>query len=1055
MVRIAHTADIHWRGLSRHDEYREVFTTFLKDCKKNNVDHIFIGGDLFHTKTTGISPEYIEQMTWWLDAMAEVAHVHLTLGNHDGNLVNLSRQDAVSPIVSALNNPRVHLYKKSGVYEFHPGFNWCVYSLFDEEGWKDVKPEPGKINIACYHGPVHGSVTETGWELDDAQIKVEFFESYPYAFLGDIHQMQFLGYRDTVEGENKPWIAYPGTPIQQNYAEEVDRGYLFWTITSDIDWDVKFKKLPNPKPYVTLMWSGSLEELLKSSKKYPEGTRFRVRSSEDLGQKDFKVISEALKSSKLATEVTFKSDFIVDRSVVKAGTVTIGKSDLRSSDVLLKLIKDYYSSTQISKDSWTSISEQVKSYLSIAAANEETTRNSKWSLRYLEFDNMFAYGEGNAINFDKLSGIIGVFGPNRIGKSSIVGTLMYSLFNTTDRGPMKNIHVCNVRKPYCSSKVIINHNGIDYVIERQTTKSENKKGIINAATALNVFKIRDDGEADDLAGEQRTDTEKVIRSLIGSQEDFTMTSLAAQGETNQFISQGSTKRRAILSRFLDLDIFDRMHEIANRELSGLKAQLKNFPERDWNEVIQLGNKAIEKVDDEIKQLNQKIKEKQFKLSQFQTELSKHKDVTPVTKSQVESFAKMVELLEQRCKSCTQTIEKLGQEIKECEKKIETIKEVKSDNNLTDLKARHSAYLSLESSITSLKHSYEKESTLLKNQQKSLKILDEVPCGDDYPSCKFIKDAHINKGKTSEQEEKVSFVQQKLLEASKALDELEKENILARLEKLERLIDLESKLLLEMSRKETELAKAKSTCDSQVIDLKSSKERLVHLEEALKNEENAEAVSIKTEIENISRDIDDLTSLKISAATNKGKLTATLEKTCEEKESRDNLLEKMKAHEIVASAFSKKGIPLIITKSQFPVINSEISKILQGIVDFTIELENDESTDSSEIYINYGDSRRVIELCSGMEKTIASLAVRVAMINTTTLPKSDFFIVDEGFGTLDDAGVEACNRLLTSLKKYFRSIIVITHVDGVKDIVDHVFEITKNEKDSKVLYGVDE
>ena len=130
-MRVAHTADIHIRSLSRHDEYREVFTAFVDDCKKNKVDHIFIGGDIFHTKTSGISPEYIDFLTWWLNAMAEVAPIHLTLGNHDGNLVNQSRQDAVSPIVTAMNNPRVHLYKKSGVYEFHPGFNWCVYSLFN------------------------------------------------------------------------------------------------------------------------------------------------------------------------------------------------------------------------------------------------------------------------------------------------------------------------------------------------------------------------------------------------------------------------------------------------------------------------------------------------------------------------------------------------------------------------------------------------------------------------------------------------------------------------------------------------------------------------------------------------------------------------------------------------------------------------------------------------------------------------------------------------------------------------------------------------------------
>jgi exonuclease SbcC len=70
---------------------------------------------------------------------------------------------------------------------------------------------------------------------------------------------------------------------------------------------------------------------------------------------------------------------------------------------------------------------------------------------------------------------------------------------------------------------------------------------------------------------------------------------------------------------------------------------------------------------------------------------------------------------------------------------------------------------------------------------------------------------------------------------------------------------------------------------------------------------------------------------------------------------------------------------------------------------------------------------------------------------SSLPRPDMLFIDEGFGTLDDASVEACNRLLLSLKKYFRVIAVITHVDGIKDVVDHVLEITKSEKDTKVYY----
>lgn len=213
MIRIAHIADIHWRGLSRHTEYREVFTAFAKLVKERKAEHIFVGGDIFHTKTSGLSPEYIEQLSWWLTTLADAAELHLTLGNHDGNLVNLTRQDAVSPIVEALKNPRIHLYKKSGVYEFAPGYNWCIFSLFDEENWEQVQPVEGKVNIACYHGPVWGAVTETDWLIEEG-LTVDYFKRFDFCLLGDIHKTQYLGGRDSTLVVNESDVGkYPGAEV--------------------------------------------------------------------------------------------------------------------------------------------------------------------------------------------------------------------------------------------------------------------------------------------------------------------------------------------------------------------------------------------------------------------------------------------------------------------------------------------------------------------------------------------------------------------------------------------------------------------------------------------------------------------------------------------------------------------------------------------------------------------------------------------------------------------------------------------------------------------------
>ena len=129
-----------------------------------------------------------------------------------------------------------------------------------------------------------------------------------------------------------------------------------------------------------------------------------------------------------------------------------------------------------------------------------------------------------------MPGISGIFGKNRSGKSSIIGTIMYGLFNTTDRGPIKNIHIVNSRRSYCRTKVDFTVNSSLYRAERFTVKNQTRKGDVYATTALNLFKIDQSGEVlEDLSGEQRRETEKTLRKLVGNSDDFLLTSLARQG----------------------------------------------------------------------------------------------------------------------------------------------------------------------------------------------------------------------------------------------------------------------------------------------------------------------------------------------------------------------------------------------------------------------------------------------------------------------------------------------------------------------------------------------
>jgi DNA repair exonuclease SbcCD nuclease subunit len=1059
---IAHTADIHIRSLSRHEEYKDAFERFKSSCIENKVNHVFLGGDIFHTKTLGISPEYIDLLTWWLTGLAEHFNVHIILGNHDGNLANLSRQDAVSPIVDAIGSERIFLYKKSGTYQIEPGYNFCVFSIFDEDNWNKAKPIPGDVNIACYHGSVRGCVLENenaDWVITTS-INTQTFKDYDFTFLGDIHKTQFLDFREDKNGNVLATMGYPGTLLQQNYSEDVKRGYFLWQIDSRDSWDVGFVEIENKAPFITIEWNGSINNTLKSMGNIVKGTRVRIKSDVHINQKDVQEISRILKNNLGACEVIFKytkDEKSTADKLVSTNKEVFEKNDLSKPDVLLGLIKQYHFDTSIDVDGsdiWESVFSELKRYL-----NDQTllsvsqSRNIKWAIKNIKFDNLFSYGEDNYINFENLNGIVGIFGPNRAGKSSIVGSLMYSLFNTSDRGSMKNMHICNIRKPFCYSRVELDVNGKGYLIERQTVKNENKKrGTINATTALNLFEIDSEGnQIVDLVGLQRSDTEKNVRELIGTSEDFLMTSFASQGEMNLFIESGATKRRQMLTKFLGLDIFDRLSEFANKDYNAFKSQFKTFSDVNYELEIEKEQEKKVHLSKSVDELSYSYTLLNEKLFELKTLLSKHTNDSPVTQFQINDHKNKLLNKRNELSKLISEESKVNSDIASLNVSIEKMNSLRGNHDIDSLKERVSAYRRLESAISTMQHSYERELTILKGYQKQSKILNEVPCGDLFPKCKFIADGHIAKLSIQEQTQKVELSLSNLNEVTKSLEVIKSENVVDKLEKLEKLSELFSKTTIQLIHKKNEIEKIQSQI-SVLGDIVSELEKTVHsLELAALNSENAELIMLKNEIDDVHKKISKINENRMNLSTEMGKSISRIEKYVHEKEKKNDVIKNMKIYDLISSSFSKKGVPNIILQSQLPMINREISQILSGVVDFTVEIDIDDETESMDIYINYGDSRRIIELCSGMEKMISSIAIRVALINVSTFPKTNLFIVDEGFGALDDLGIEACNRLLQSLTKFFKTIMIITHIDSVKDVADVILEITKNEKDSRVHY----
>ena len=135
----------------------------------------------------------------------------------------------------------------------------------------------------------------------------------------------------------------------------------------------------------------------------------------------------------------------------------------------------------------------------------------------------------------------------------------------------------------------------------------------------------------------------------------------------------------------------------------------------------------------------------------------------------------------------------------------------------------------------------------------------------------------------------------------------------------------------------------------------------------------------------------------------------------------------------------------------PQIEAEINNILTQIVDFTVILQTDGKNING--YIVYGDDNYwPLELTSGMEKFIASLAIRSSLINITSLPRPNFLAIDEGFGVLDSENLNNMYLLFDYLKSQFGFVLCISHIDAMRDIVDKLIEIKKVNGYSKIDFS---
>ena len=168
----------------------------------------------------------------------------------------------------------------------------------------------------------------------------------------------------------------------------------------------------------------------------------------------------------------------------------------------------------------------------------------------------------------------------------------------------------------------------------------------------------------------------------------------------------------------------------------------------------------------------------------------------------------------------------------------------------------------------------------------------------------------------------------------------------------------------------------------------------------------------------------------------------------------------KIYSELAEAFGKKGIQALLIETAVPEIELEADKLLSRMTDnrMHIKIETQRATKKGDVAetldINVSDElgTRNYELFSGGEAFRINFAIRIALSRLLArragapLPT---LIIDEGFGTQDNTGVEKLKEAINSIQDDFEKILVITHIDELKDAFSTRIDVIKTAEGSTI------
>jgi exonuclease SbcC len=254
---------------------------------------------------------------------------------------------------------------------------------------------------------------------------------------------------------------------------------------------------------------------------------------------------------------------------------------------------------------------------------------------------------------------------------------------------------------------------------------------------------------------------------------------------------------------------------------------------------------------------------------------------------------------------------------------------------------------------------------------------------------------------------------------------------------------------------------KTRIESRLDGLRSDrKEKQEHLDEL--KEELGEKEALETEIAELESEVDDAEEAVSEAQQALGKLDERLDQADRDrealkttKEDLKNCTEERRLYKHLRTAFGKHGIPSLIIEETLPEIEKRANDILHRLTDGRMHVRLDTLKEKKSggtketldiIITDEQGVARPYETYSGGESFRVNFALRVALaqlLAERSGVRVRTLVIDEGFGTQDEEGIERLVEAIQEIRQDFAKILVITHLPRLKEAFPVRIEVEKD------------